>query len=343
MAKFVRMKKGDTRKLKKTLAAAKEIVIVTHRNPDGDAIGSSLGLWNVLTSNGKKATVVTPNDFPDFLKWMKGAERITCFDAEQEKAKKIIARAELIFCLDFSTLRRIEALGEEVRRSRAFKVLVDHHVQPENFHDFIYHDVRASSTAQLICELLGEMGEKNNIRKAAASCLYAGMMTDTLCFRIPTVDANTYRLAAELVEAGAEPDEIYENVFSQNTRDSMQLLGYSLVEKMKVLEEYNSAYIFLSAGELRRFNFRKGDTEGLVNYPLSIKGIRFSVLFMELEGKIKISLRSKGRFDVNKMARAHFNGGGHVNAAGGDLKLSLEDSVKMFLEVLPQYKNELLR
>ena len=337
------MIKDNIDKLKQELSSGKEIVIVTHRNPDGDAIGSSLGLWNFLLKTGKKATVITPNDYPDFLKWMPGNDTIVKFDSQSQKAKEIVSKAGIIFCLDFGTLKRIEQLGEEVQKSKAFKILVDHHVQPDSFADFMFHDVTACSTAQLIYELIAELGEKNKIDKDSAICLYTGIMTDTLSFKISTVQAKTHIITSELIKAGAVPHIANENVYNANSEDSLKLLGYSLNEKMKVLKEFNAAYISLSADELKKFNYKQGDTEGLVNHPLSVTGVKFSVFFMERDGMIKLSLRSKGNFDVNKVARAHFNGGGHVNASGGELKTSLDDAVKLFLSVLPSYKSELLK
>ena len=337
------MTKEDISKLKNQLDSGKEIVIVTHKNPDGDAIGSSRGLWNFLTKRGNKATVITPNDFPDFLRWMPGTEQILKYDSQAELSNEIISKAGIIFCLDFNTLSRIEELGKAVEKSNTFKIIVDHHIQPDKFADFLFHDVQACSTAQLVYELIEELGEKNKIDADSANCLYCGIMTDTLSFRISTVQSKTHRIVSELMEAGAQPLISHENVYNSNSEDSLKLLGYSLSEKMKVLKDYNTAYIFLTEAEHKKFNFKKGDTEGLVNYPLSIKGILFSALFTEREGSIKVSLRSKGDFDVNKVARAHFNGGGHANASGGDLKLSVEDAEKLFLSILPEYKNQLVK
>jgi len=337
------MTKDDISKLRNQLDSGKEIVIVTHKNPDGDAIGSSLGLWHFLQKRGNKATVITPNDFPDFLRWMPSNEKILKFDSQTEQSKQIISKAGIVFCLDFNTLSRIEELGEEVKKSNAFKIIVDHHQQPESFSDFLFHDVSACSTAQLVFELIETLGEKNKIDADSANCIYCGIMTDTLGFRISTVQAKTHKIVSELMEAGAQPLIAQENVYNSNSEDSLKLLGYSLSEKMKVLKDYNTAYIFLTEAEHKKFNFKKGDTEGLVNYPLSIKGILFSALFAEREGTLKISLRSKGDFDVNKMARAHFNGGGHMNASGGDLKLSVDEAEKLFLSILPEYKNQLVK
>jgi len=333
--------KEDISRLRDQLSSSKEIVIVTHRNPDGDAMGSSLALWNFLAKRGNAATVITPNDYPDFLAWLPGNGKVLKYDTDTIAASEKILKAGIIFCLDFNNLSRLEGLGSAILASKAWKVLVDHHPQPEPFADFAYHDTDSCSTAQLIFELISELGEKHLLDKDSAICLYTGIMTDTASFRFPSVQAKTHRIAAELIDLGMPHYLAHEQVYDTNTEERLKLLGFTLLEKMQVLREYNAACISLSESELKRYKFRKGDTEGLVNYPLSIKGMRLSAFFMERDGVIKVSLRSKGDFDVNKMARAHFNGGGHRNAAGGDLKLTLDEAVKKFLELLPGYRNEL--
>lgn len=334
----------DKDKVKALLAKPERIVIVTHKNPDGDAIGSSLGLYHYLVKKGHPVTVIVPNDFAPFLKWMPGCDTILDFEKNTAKAKEIIAQAEIIFCLDFNTIKRIEEAGEEVRRSTAIKFLIDHHPAPEEFADFKFHNVKACSTAQLVYEFIELLGDKSLVDVNTGICLYTGIMTDTASFRFPSVTGQTHRIAAELIELGVPHYKAHENVYDSSTYDRLRLLGYSLSEKMKVLKEYNTAYISLSAEELKRFNHQQGDTEGLVNYCLSMEGIRLAAFFMEKDGTIKTSFRSKGKVDVNAFARAHFNGGGHVNAAGGSLNVkTVEEATAKFKEALVTIKDALTK
>ncbi|MCC6691684.1 MAG: DHH family phosphoesterase, partial [Bacteroidia bacterium] len=254
---------------------------------------------------------------------------------------KKIASADFIFFLDFNSLQRIDKLGDEVEKSDAKKMIVDHHPQPSNFADFLYHDVQASSTAQLIYEFMDDMGYKKLLNKQVAECLYTGIMTDTGSFRFPSTTANTHRIVANLIDAGASGSDTYNKIFDDSTADKLKLMGYCLYEKMKVFSEYRTAIISLSAEEHLRFNYKKGDTEGLVNYCLAIRGIRFAAFFAERDGMVKTSFRSKGNFDVNKFARAHFNGGGHKNAAGGQSELTFDQTIDKFIGILPRFSKQL--
>lgn len=326
--------------IKELLAARKNIVIVTHKNPDGDAIGSSLGLYNYLIRKNHNVKVVTPNGYPTFLQWLPGDDKVIEHSESPETAEARIKKAEIIFCLDFNGLRRIGDLGDLVKKAKATKILIDHHPQPEKFAHYLFHDKKSSSTAQLVFDFISLLGDKKLINRKAANCLYTGIMTDTLNFRVGTTTAHTHRITADLIEAGAQNTLAFSKVFDANSEDRVRLLGYSL-QKMKVFKEFHAAFISLSASELKKFNFQKGDTEGLVNYPLSIEGIRFSALFTEVKGEIRISFRSKGNFDVNKFARKNFNGGGHTNAAGGESQTTLDAAVLAFVNLLPEYKDEL--
>ena len=292
----------EIEEIKQLLATRKNIVIVTHKNPDGDAMGSSLGLYNYLVRKNHKVKVITPNGYPTFLHWLPGNDKVIEFSENAEAAEARIKKAEIIFCLDFNALKRIGDVGDPVKRSKATKILIDHHPQPEKFADYLFHNKKSSSTAQLIFDFITLLGDKKLINRKSANCLYTGIMTDTLNFRVSTTSAHTHRVAAELIEAGAQHTLAYVNVFDTNSEDRVRMLGYSL-QKMKVFKEFHAAFISLSASELKKFNFQKGDTEGLVNYPLSIEGIHFSALFLESKGEIRISFRSKGNFDVNKFAR----------------------------------------
>jgi phosphoesterase RecJ-like protein len=329
------LKPNHVKELIDLLNKSKNIVIVTHWSPDGDAMGSSLGLYNYLIQKQHNVTVITPNDYPSFLFWMQGNDSVIDFSLNPNSAKEAVAKAELIFCLDFNTLSRIEALGEEVRKSSGKKCIIDHHLQPEDFADYMLHTTQTSSTCELIYDFIVLMGDKYLINKDVANCLYTGIMTDTGSFRFPSTSPKTHRVIADLIEAGAENSEVHIRIYDNNTEDKLRLLGYSFVEKLVVLREHGTAFFSLNAEELSRFNYKKGDTEGLVNYALSIEGIYFAVFVVERDGKVKMSFRSKGKFDVNTFARRYFNGGGHANAAGGVSELSLKDTIAKLVSLLP--------
>lgn len=334
------MRKDSFAKFKALIKKSENIVIVTHWSPDGDAMGSSLALYNYLLKIKKKATVIVPNEYPEFLFWLPGNNKVLNFSSETEKVKKVIAKSDAIFTLDFNSFKRLERLGEVVNASKATKVLIDHHQQPDNYADLVFHDVKACSTCELIYDLIVGLGGKKLIDKKIASCLYTGLMTDTGSFRFPSVTANTHKILGDLLEKGAVPSEIHSEIYDTYSYERMKLLGYALTEKMVVLTYKQTAYITLNDHELKKFNYQKGDTEGLVNYPFSIKGIKFSALIVEQDGKIKMSFRSKGKFDVNTFARNNFNGGGHINAAGGKSDLNLHDTVEKFLALVnrPDFK-----
>jgi phosphoesterase RecJ-like protein len=327
--------------LKKLLAKPRKIAIVTHWSPDGDAIGSSLGLWNFLVKKGHSATVVVPNEYPEFLHWMKGHNKVVDAMKHPKKAEAVFRQAELIFCLDFNDLGRINSLGEIIAGLDTPKVLIDHHPNPSEFADYALHKVTASSTAELIYEFIGRMGGKKLVDGPTADCLYTGIMTDTGSFRFPATTAQTHRITAALIEAGAQNSANHNRVYDDNTESRLRLLGYSLSEKLVVLPEFHTGFFTLSEAEHDRFHYKKGDTEGLVNYALTMRGIVFAAFFSERDGKIKCSFRSKGKFDVNLFARAHFNGGGHMNAAGGMFPGTLDEAVKKFKSLLPEYQSKL--
>jgi phosphoesterase RecJ-like protein len=334
-------KAKDLEKLKSLLSEPRQIVILSHKNPDGDAIGSALGLYHYLIQLKHKVTVMVPDAFPEFLAWMPDSSKILFYEEAQKKCITKINEAEVIFCVDFNSLNRVGDMDEPVRLSNVPKILIDHHPQPENFATLVNSDIKASSTAQMIFETIVQLGDKKKINKKVANCLYAGIMTDTGSFRFPSTKSETHRIAADLIEAGADNFTIHDNIYDQNSESRMRLLGYCLSEKLKIFEEFGTAYFTLSKDELQRFNYQKGDTEGVVNYALSIKGIKFAAIFKENEENIRISFRSKGKFSVNDFARKHFNGGGHVNAAGGNSDLSLDETISKFVSLLPEYRKEL--
>jgi bifunctional oligoribonuclease and PAP phosphatase NrnA len=332
------LKANQVSEIQTFLSKPKHIVIVTHWSPDGDAMGSSLGLYNYLIQKKHKVTVITPNDYPAFLFWLPGNEKVINFIEKNSPAKKAVANADFIFCLDFNSLKRIDALGDEVGKSAALKCIIDHHLQPDDFADFMLHDIKACSTCELIYDFIELLGDKALINKDISNCLYTGIMTDTGSFRFPSTKSKTHRIIAELIDAGAENSEIHNRIYDGNTEDKLKLLGYCLVEKLTILKEYGTAFFALSTNELKHFNYKKGDTEGIVNYALSIEGIHFAAFFVERDGEIKTSFRSKGSFNVNLFARKYFNGGGHANAAGGMSELSLDETIIKFISVLSKEK-----
>ena len=333
----------DLNSLKNLFSSPKKIVITTHKNPDGDAMGSSLGLYNYLILRGHTVNVITPNSYPQFLHWIPGNEKVTVFNKHTDKAKKLFEEAEIIFSLDYNNLSRIEDAGKEIEKSKAVKIMIDHHIEPASYPDYTFSDTHKSSTSEMVYVFIVLLGDKNLINNTIGECLYTGIVTDTGSFRFPSTQSSTHKIVAELIEAGVNHAVVYNRIFNTYTEDRLRLLGYCLFEKLKFIKEYKAGYIALSKEELKRFNFQAGDTEGFVNYTLSVAGIRLAALFTEQEGIIRISLRSEGDIDVNKMARTHFNGGGHANAAGGRSDDSLEITTKRFEEILPLYKDILTK
>jgi phosphoesterase RecJ-like protein len=271
---------------------------------------------------------------------MPGSKQAMIFEGNEEKVHKQIAKSDLLCILDFNNYSRLDKLGEYLNQSKAPKLLVDHHRQPDNVFDLYYHDEHAGSTAELIYEMIGGIDSIKMIDKNSATCLYTGIMTDTGNFRFPSTKVQTFQIAASLIKAGANNASIYDSVYDDYSASRLKLLGHCL-DKLEFLPEFRAAFIGVTEAELKQYNFQKGDTEGVVNQALSVRGIVFSAFFSEREGEIRISFRSKGKFDVNKFARAHFGGGGHVNAAGGKSVESLDKVIDKFVSLLPQYKEEL--
>jgi len=332
--------------LQALLSSPKRIAIVTHFKPDADALGSSLGLAGFLRKKGHYVTAISPSDYPDFLNWMEGSRDVIALSKKSKdpfaKATEAFVQADLIFCLDFSSLSRINDLTDVVKNAKAKKVMIDHHLEPDNFAEFQKWNVAAASTAQLVFELIEELGEKNLIDGAIANCLYAGLMTDTGSFRHNNTRAREFQVANELVAAGADPSEVARLVYDVNSLSKLRLVGFALNQKLTVLPEYRTAYITLSQEELKKLEAQTGDTEGLVNYGLSVKDVQLAVLMYDRGEEIKISFRSLGDFSVNDFARKHFEGGGHKNASGGSSKQTLDQTLKKFLGLLPEYKERLI-
>ncbi|WP_088342128.1 DHH family phosphoesterase [Robiginitalea sediminis] len=328
--------------LRPLLSTSRKIVLVPHKNPDGDAIGSCLGLYHYLRALGHQATVVAPNDFPQFLKWMPGAEAVLVYEKDPRAGKAAIADAELVFTLDFNALDRCGDLQVPLQKASATFIMIDHHQSPDNYAQVQYSDVQMSSTCEMVYNTIEALGGLDLLDAGAASCLYAGMLTDTGSFKFPGTTPRTMRVAADLMERGAPHSEIHRNIYDTNRPQRLQLLGRAL-SNLVILPEYRTAYITLSQEELDAHGFQKGDTEGFVNYGLSVDGVVLAAIFIENRDEkiVKISLRSQGDFSVNDMARKHFNGGGHINAAGGRSEESLKDTTERFERILATYKNEL--
>lgn len=324
----------NTRKL---IEKSNKIVIVTHISPDGDALGSSLGLFHFLESTENDATIIVPNDFADFLKWMKGAKDVLIYEKYPDFAAKIISEADLIFCLDFNTANRVGKMEELLVESTAKKVLIDHHLDPAVDCDVCISYPDISSTSELIFRLICKMGSYDLISKQAAECIYTGMMTDTGAFTYNSNDSDIYFIISQLLKKGINKDLIYRKVYNNYSVNRVRLMGHVFKDNLYIYEKYAAAVIHLSLEEANQYRYKPGDTEGLVNIPLSIQGIVFSVFFKEEKDKIKVSFRSVGDFPANKVAAEHFGGGGHLNAAGGDYFGTLAEAMYHLEGVLPEF------
>ena len=331
------VEEGHARTIQGWIEAAKRVVVLTHTNPDGDAIGSSLGLALALGKMGLDTQVVIPDGLPDFLRWLPGIERSTTFAYKREKAIEIIESADLIFCLDFNDPKRINGVEEFLQKSSAKKILIDHHQDPVKFTDISISETWRGSVGEMIYLFLKDVFGEDLFDKDIATCLYVAIMTDTGNFNYASSYPEIFHIVGDLMKYDLEKDEIYSSVYDAFSVDRMRLQGYCMQEKMVVLPEFHTAYISLSDEELKKFNHRKGDTEGFVNIPFSVKGVKFTALFIEKADRIKISFRSRGQFPVNEVASEHYHGGGHINAAGGDSYLSMKETLAGFESLLPGY------
>lgn len=330
--------------LKELLAEPKHIVITTHHKPDGDAMGSSLGLYNYLIQKGHQVRVIAPTDYPAFLQWLPNNPEVIIYTEKPGESRELVANADFIFCLDFNSLSRINELGDLVREAKGKKVMIDHHLEPEGFDDYRHWTINACSTAQLVYDfIVSIMGEKHLINKDVATCLYTGIMTDTGSFRFPTTTAEVHHIVANLISCGAENSKIHQLVYDNFSENRLRFLGYCLLNKLEVLNEYNSAIMVITKAELDQYHISTGDTEGIVNYALSINGIRLAVLIIERPDKVKLSLRSTGDFPANEICKKYFAGGGHRNAAGGFSDEKLEAVREKFNVILPEYKSLLIQ
>lgn len=330
--------------LKELLAQPRHIVITTHHKPDGDAMGSSLGLYSYLVQKGHHVRVITPTDYPIFLHWLPNNPDVIIYTEKPEESRKFVEDAELIFCLDFNNLSRINELGDLIRHAAGEKILIDHHLEPEGFDDYRYWNINACATAQLVYEFIVKvMEEPDLINKDVATCLYTGIMTDSGSFRFPNTTAAVHHIVADLIGRGAENWRIHQLVYDNSSENRLRFLGHCLLNKLEVFPELNTALITIDRKELQQYQIVTGDTEGIVNYALSINGIRLAALIIERPDMVKLSLRSTGDFPANEICKKYFNGGGHRNAAGGSSSDSLQEVVSQFKLLLPDYKNLLLQ
>lgn len=328
---------------KKEISTPKKIFITTHVKPDADALGSSLGMANYLIKKGHEVSVVTPSDYPSFLNWMKGNDDVLDFSKpeHQEIANQKLEEADIIFCLDFSVLNRVNELGEMIRESKAYVVNIDHHQDPEDFADFEYSSTKAAATCELVYELIDELGDKDLIDKDIAECLYAGIMTDTGGFRHPNTTKNVHLVVAELIDLGANSSQIANWIYDSNSVNRLKFIGFAISRRLIVREDLHTAYFAISKKDLKKYQSQTGDTEGLVNYALSLDGIKLAALFSEREDGIKISFRSSSEVAVNKFAAKFFNGGGHKNASGGKSTLGLKETVERFESLVEENSESL--
>lgn len=324
------------------LSQPKQIVITMHQKPDGDAMGSTLGLYHFLHNRGHQVTVISPTNWADFLEWLPGIESVINFEGYREKCLSILEKAEVLFCLDFNIFHRTKHLAPFLASAKAIKVLIDHHEQPDepNF-DYGISDTGKSSTCEMVYDFIMEAGGRDELTQEIATCLYTGTMTDTGSFRFPSTKSSVHRMVAELKETGFDHSQVHNHIYDNFLEGRLRFIGFALLNRMEVLYEYNTAIMYIHQADLQKYHIKTGDTEGLVNYLLTIKGIRFGAIVIDRTEERKWSFRSKGGFDVNQFARNHFEGGGHANASGGRSSDSVEKTVEHFKQVIQEYKNQL--
>jgi len=324
------------------LATPKNIIITCHQKPDGDAMGSSLGLYHFLQQMNHHVTVISPTNWADFLNWMPGVDAVLDYEADRKKAQQIIDAADILFCLDFNILHRTKNLEQPLAKASCIKVLIDHHQEPQTqAFDYGVSDTSKSSTCEMVYDFIVQSGHQHLINQNVASCLYTGVMTDTGSFRFPSTKASVHKMVAHLKDLGLEHSSIHSHIFDSALENKLRFTGFVLLNRMEVLYELNTAIMYVYSADLKRFSIKTGDTEGLVNYLLSIQGIRFGAIVIDRDEERKWSFRSKGNFDVNTFARTHFEGGGHFNAAGGSSKKSLETTLADFKRIIQQYEADL--
>lgn len=325
-----------TKELSKLFSSSENILIICHINPDGDSVGAQLALYHYFKANDKNVSLMAPNNIQEFLKWMDGAGQINVFIKDRKKSRTLIDRADLIVMLDFNQANRLGEAEDSVMASKAKKLIIDHHLDPEDFADLIISDPSKCSTSELVHELICEINGAIFMNKPYAEALYVGIITDTGNFEHGSYSSRTFRIVAELLDSGIDKEKIINLIYNNFSSDRLRLQGFALNQRMVVITELKTAYIYLSKDDLKGYNHMKGDTEGFVNMPLSIKGINFSALFIEKDNFIKLSFRSKGQFPSNEFASIYFSGGGHLNASGGEYTDTLDNTIAYFLKVLKE-------
>ena len=332
----------EIQEFKVLLGERKNIVLTTHTNPDGDAIGSSLAMMHYLRLKGHNVTAIVPNKFPSFLAWLPGSDKLVIYEKEAKKAQKALDTADLLFSLDYNALARVGSANDVVRRCEAPRMLIDHHIDPE-LESFAYSfsTTDTSSTCELIFDFITLMDDRALINKEIAENIYTGIITDTGSFSFAANNDKTYLATAELISKGIDAEKIHRLIYDTFSENRLRLLGHAINQRLIIWDDLHTALIYLTKDDLKKFNYQVGDAEGLVNYPLMMEKVNVSVLLSERDNQIRMSFRSKGSFSVNEVARLHFKGGGHRNAAGGKAFVSMEATIGNIKEVLAGYKEEL--
>ena len=338
------LSEAELTQLRSIIAAAADIVVIGHVNPDGDAIGSTLAWTNYLQSEGKSVSLIVPDKYPDFLNWLPNTDKILRHDKHPEKTELLVATADLIFCLDLNTLSRTEALADHIASAKAAKVLIDHHPNPDDLFNLTISHPEMSSTSELVFRIVWQLGAFERLGHHFAVPCYCGMMTDTGGFTFNSTRPEIFFIISQLLTKGIDKDKIYRNVYNVASESKMRLWGYVLYEKMEYDATRHAAFFTLTRADLKRFNYIKGDTEGLVNMPLQIKGTRLSISLREDTDKdntVWVSLRSVDNFNCTEMAAAFFNGGGHFNASGGRLNCSIEEAAEITRKAIKTFEDKL--
>ena len=330
---------NDLQRLHQFLSTPRKIVITTHHKPDGDALGSSLGLFHYLNKKaGHVVNAISPTDYPDFLHWLPGNSEVLNFELSRNRCLKLVEEADIFFCLDFNKLYRINELGEHIGKSTAPKVLIDHHLEKDDFAEFEFWKTSACSTAELVYQFIVDSNDEKLIDESIATCIYTGILTDTNAFRVPTTSPFIHRVAAQLMECGVDHTSVYNRIYETFSESRLRLLGFTITERMTIHPEYRCGIMTLDEADLKRFNIKTGDTEGLVNFPLKIENVDMAALIIQRPDQVKLSFRSKGNWDVNELAKQHFEGGGHKNAAGGKSTLNVNETKDKLISILAALK-----
>lgn len=336
------LKTTEIEDLKTLLLNRKQIVLSSHTNPDGDAIGSLLAMYFYLTNKGHNVYMVVPNKFPEFYSWMPGSELIINYEQEAKRAQKLLKSAEVFFSLDYNAFNRVGPVAEFIPDVPAIRVLIDHHIDPErDKYNYCFSDTNYSSTAEMVYTFIELLDDIEYINKPAAEAIYTGIVTDTGSFSFACNRPETYEITAHLLKLGVDVEKIHRLIYDTFSENRLRLLGYAISNRMMVFDEYHTALIYLTKADLAKYDYSVGDTEGVVNYPLMMKKINMSILITEKENKLRLSFRSKGTFSVNDLTRKHFNGGGHRNAAGGNMSITMDAFIEELKKVLPLYRDEL--